>query len=459
MFILPQFYFRALLRQRVLFAGFFLFLFVGQAFPDSANTFNKLILEKKSMESRFGVHTVECFPFLENIGFTEDQVPLIKNCLAGVRLLASALSLAPDAEIRTAGIGTRFLRTAGFHTVLIPWNASVEEVVDFLRKRVPKVEQNRFLDLISSLKGDIQKKFRKLSFYCSKRISNNQCLSAYKKLAAIERSSNSKPTRWREVVIDDRQGLGGDSHVLLLNFDASSDAMVGLLQKDPYEIWSSRRKMYEDIQERHEGVFEKRLKVTNYYCASGLTEDQCAQGMANLSRAAANQSLRMKAWGEVVIDQYNTLIKGDHDVSIRFDLPPDEIVRYFAPKPNRAEVTESTVLAEKLEKRTLNNSSGLRAVCDLGGLHAGFCARAFENFIQFLTHRRDYRAIKPWSEVMFVDGNRLDRVNFALNSPSRHSYIYIDARSDSEELASHLMKFSGGTGSGKRRSGSGSSNG
>ena len=410
------------------------------------------------MESRFGVHTVECFPFLENIGFTEDQVPLIKNCLAGVRLLASALSLAPDAEIRTAGIGTRFLRTAGFHTVLIPWNASVEEVVDFLRKRVPKVEQNRFLDLISSLKGDIQKKFRKLSFYCSKRISNNQCLSAYKKLAAIERSSNSKPTRWREVVIDDRQGLGGDSHVLLLNFDASSDAMVGLLQKDPYEIWSSRRKMYEDIQERYKGVFEKRLKVTNYYCASGLTEDQCAQGMANLSRAAANQSLRMKAWGEVVIDQYNTLIKGDHDVSIRFDLPPDEIVRYFAPKPNRAEVTESTVLAEKLEKRTLNNSSGLRAVCDLGGLHAGFCAKAFEKFIQFLTHRRDYRAIKPWSEVMFVDGGRLDRVNFALNSPSRHSYIYIDASSELEEFTSHLMKFSGGTGSGKRRSGSGSSN-
>jgi len=44
---------------------------------------------------------------------------------------------------------------------------------------------------------------------------------------------------------------------------------------------------------------------------------------------------------------------------------------------------------------------------------------------------------------MFVDGAQLTRVNFALNSSARHSYIYVDAGSRLEELRSHLMKFGG----------------
>ena len=42
---------------------------------------------------------------------------------------------------------------------------------------------------------------------------------------------------------------------------------------------------------------------------------------------------------------------------------------------------------------------------------------------------------------MFIDGTQLVRVNFAMNSSARHSYIYIDAGSELEELRSHLMRF------------------
>ncbi|HJL73256.1 MAG TPA: hypothetical protein QGI40_05285, partial [Nitrospinaceae bacterium] len=86
-----------------LFAGIIAFLSPYKSFANSQNTFNQLILAKSSLESRFNVQSVECFPFKENIGFTEDQIPLIKNCLAGVRLLTSALDSVVDPEIHTVG--------------------------------------------------------------------------------------------------------------------------------------------------------------------------------------------------------------------------------------------------------------------------------------------------------------------------------------------------------------------
>ena len=125
----------------------------------------------------------------------------------------------------------------------------------------------------------------------------------------------------------------------------------------------------------------------------------------------------------------------------RSDLSVDEFVAYFLSKTNRVEATENAVLAEKLEKRTLNNSSGLRAVCDLEGMRSKLCVKAFKNFIKFVSGRRDYRVKEPWANIMFVDGKQLARVNFALNSSARNSYIYIDAGSGLEELRSHLMKF------------------
>ena len=427
--------------QWILPVGLLLFLLSVKVAVASENIFNQLILEKKSLENRFGVRTVECFPFMENIGFTENQIPLIKNCLAGVRLLSSALSQSPTAEIHTAGISTRFLRTAGFHTVLIPWNASLEATIGFLKKQTPQAEQTRFLDRITSLKRDIQGKFRFSSLYCSQRISNDQCMTGYESLAAIKLPPGPRPVKWQKLVVDDQQSPGKESHSLRINFDASPQEMREFLLRDPDKEWSFRRRMYEDIQSRYKGVFEKRLQIASYYCSPVLNNKFCLEGMASLFRISDDPALKRKAWGEVVIDRYNTFIKGDHDVSIRFDLSADEIARHFASKPDRAEVTKNTVLAEKLEKRTLNNSSGLRAVCDLEGLRSQLCARAFENFIGFLTQRRDYRVKIPWTEVMFIDGTQLARVNFALNSSSRHSYIYIDAGSDPEEVKTHLMRF------------------
>ena len=50
------------------------FVYSKEAFSNSKNTFNQLVLAKGSLESRFGVRSIECFPFKEDIGFTEDQI-------------------------------------------------------------------------------------------------------------------------------------------------------------------------------------------------------------------------------------------------------------------------------------------------------------------------------------------------------------------------------------------------
>jgi hypothetical protein len=42
---------------------------------------------------------------------------------------------------------------------------------------------------------------------------------------------------------------------------------------------------------------------------------------------------------------------------------------------------------------------------------------------------------------MFVDGRQLTRVNFALNSPVRGSYVYFDANSNAEETTAHFAHF------------------
>ena len=235
--------------------------------------------------------------------------------------------------------------------------------------------------------------------------------------------------------------MGKDSHSYRIRYDASPKEILEALQRDPQKVWSPRKKMYDNIKSKFKQAFEKRLQIATYFCSTELTEQNCLDGMTALSEASKNQNMRMKAWGEVVIEKYNTFIKDDFDVSIRFDLPTDELVNYFSSKANRVEATENTVLAEKLEKRTLNNSSGLRAVCDLEGMRSKLCAKAFNDFISFVSEQRDYRVKEPWTSVMFIDGTQLARVNFALNSSARHSYIYIDAASGPKELQAHLVRF------------------
>ena len=347
----------------------------------------------------------------------------------------------PNPEIHSVGISTRFLRTGGFSTILIPWDASLEKVMSFLRAKVSKAEQERFLEKISTLKRKINKKFRIFSLYCSQRISNEQCMSGYKQLASIETIPNAKPIQWQEIILDDRQGLGKDSHSFRIKYDASPKEIHKSLQQDPQSVWLPRKKMYEKIKSKYKQAFEKKLQIATYFCSTELTEKNCLDGVTTLSKASKNQDMRMKPWGEVSIEKYNTFIKDDFDVSIRFDLSVDELVTYFLSKANRVEATENAVLAEKLEKRTLNNSSGLRAVCDLEGMRSKLCVKAFKNFIRFLSGRRDYRVKEPWTNIMFIDGTQLARVNFALNSSARNSYIYIDAGSGLEELRSYLMRF------------------
>jgi len=109
----------------------FFLLSSSESFASPPNKFNQLILAKSSLESKFGVRFVECFPFKENIGFTEDQIQLIEQCLAGVQLFESALNKVPNPEIYSIGISTRFLRTGGFSTILIPWDASLEKLCLF----------------------------------------------------------------------------------------------------------------------------------------------------------------------------------------------------------------------------------------------------------------------------------------------------------------------------------------
>jgi hypothetical protein len=425
----------------VLLAVVFLLFSFTKSFSNFSNKFNQLILIKSALELKFGIRNVECFPFKENIGFTEDQIQLIARCLKGVQAFESAIKLATSTQINSVGVSDRFLRTGGFNTVLIPWDASSEEIIAFLRRQASKEEQEHFLKKIVTLKGKINRKFRIFSLYCSQRISNEQCISGYNSMALIDTVQNMKPIQWQEIILDDRQGLGKDSHAFRIKYDSSPEEIFKILQQDPHKVWIPRKKMYESIRLKYKQAFEKRLQIGKYFCSVELTEKNCLNGLATLSEASKNQGMRMKPWGKVSIEKYNTFIKDDFDVSIRFDLPKEDLVDYFLSKENKAKATENSVLAEKLEQRTLNNSSGLRAVCDLEGMRSNLCVKAFRDFISFVSANRDYKVKEPWTNIMFIDGVQLARLNFALNSSSRHSYIYIDAGSGLEELRSYLMRF------------------
>ena len=126
------------------FAMFFFLVWFGVAGTCFAgNVLNQLVLQKAELQSRFGIHWLECFPFAENVGFMEDQASLARNCLASVRTLKEALAEVPDAGIKTVGIGSRLFWTSGFYTLLIPWNATKSEIAGFIRQRPPTKEGYR----------------------------------------------------------------------------------------------------------------------------------------------------------------------------------------------------------------------------------------------------------------------------------------------------------------------------
>jgi hypothetical protein len=427
-----------------IFARIFLAFWAGfLAIPTlaTANTFHQLLEEKHKLEQQFGIQTLECFPFIKNIGFTEDQIPKIQQCLRGTRTLIDAFFESGNASYKTVGISDRFLRTAGFHTILIPWDATKAEVLNFIQNQPSHETQTAFLDQVRSLKQKILKNIKVRDFYCSQEISNDDCLRGYKNLVLVKLPSTLKTTGWREVVITHPRTQPESPGTLVLDFNDSPAEMRKLLLEDPYKTWKPRQKLYERIQERYGSVFKGKLQMENLICAVDISLKECERGASNLVLASHSLDLRMRHWGRIIINRYNTLIQGDFHASIRYDLPPEEIQKYFLRKPIKTQASKMASRAIKLEGTTKNNSTQLRAVCDLESLRSAQCVNAFETFIRFVKKNRDYQAQRPWDTLMFVDGTQLDRVNFALNSSSRTTYLYMDANSDDAQLATYLNQF------------------
>jgi hypothetical protein len=414
----------------------------GGAEPEG-NDFNRLVVVKGELENRFSLERLECFPFVENIGFTEDQRDFIRKCLRGAETLRAALEEKPDAGVRVAGIESRFLRTAGFNTILVPWDAAREEMIRFLEAIPPEPEQKTFLEKVRSVKQAILRRVMIPELYCSKRISNDDCLGGYANLLAAAEGMASGKTRWREVVVTDSFAALENPDALSLRFDAPAEEMRARLLRttDAYQDWNERRKVYDDIQSRYGDDFRSRLRLANFFCAVNLSAEECLRGAANLHEAGADPVLRERPWGNVTIDKYNTLILDDYDAVIRHDLPAAEIVAYFSRKTDVKSNQAFNTLAEKLERRAKRNSTRLRVTCDLEKLRSVLCVRGYEAFFRFLENHPRFRANAPWTDLMLVDGSQLSRLNFALNSGVRREYIYIDAASGDEEFAAHLLNF------------------
>jgi len=407
-----------------------------------ANTFHKLLKEKYELEKKFDIQSLECFPFIKRIGFTEDQIPLIDQCLTGTRTLKEVFSSSGNPGYKIVGISNRFLKTAGFHTILIPWDAPKDEISQFLNEQLSREDQTAFLDNIRGLKINISNNLRMQNFYCSQEISNDECLKGYESLALVKLANNLKTSGWQEIVITRSHTSPDGPGKLVLGYNDSPSEMRSHLLKDPFKTWSPRQKMYEKIQEKYGGIFKSKLQLENLVCAADISMEECEQGADNLAKASQSTDFRMRHWGRVTLNRYNTLIQGDFHAYIRYDLEPEKIKEYFSRKVLKTQSAEKMTLAVKLEKRTKNNSTRLRAVCDLENLRSDLCASSFETFIRFVKKNRDYRVKAPWDTLMFVDGNQLDRVNFALNSSSRNTYLYIDANSDDAQMATYLNRFS-----------------
>lgn len=422
----------------------FLFCLLGTLITPNflfANSFNELVAEKRILEDQYGVETLECFPFIKKIGFTDDQIPLVDQCLKGVSALKEALGNVGHRDYKEVGISNRFLRTAGFHTVLIDWKASPTEIARFLNTRLTNEQRTQFLDKIRKLKSKIARQIQVKDLYCSKEISNRDCLKGYENLAVVRSLPATRKLAWHEIKITDSPSSPDAPRKLILGFNNTPEEMRDRLNMDPYQSWRPQKKLYDAIQDKYGTAFKKKLQLENFVCAADIKLQECEQGAIHLFEASKSLDFRMRYWGQVVINRYNTLIQDDFHAQIRFDLPADQIVQYFSRKALKTQAEKDTTLAVKLEGRTKNNPSKLRAVCDLNGLRAALCANAFKTFIRFVKNNRDYQAQKPWDTLMFVDGTQLDRVNFALNSNARTTYLYIDANSDDKQVSKYLENF------------------
>lgn len=421
-----------------------LFFVAAPTVQAEENAFNQLVLQKRFLENTYGIANLECFPFLEKIGGREEEVQRIRDCLHGVLTLTAALKEVPDADLKRVAISTRFLRTGGFHTILIPWDAEPGEVARVLRERLSPEEQQAFLEKITAVKSTIHGKLFIRELYCSLTITNEQCLQGYETLAKVEPDPALRRKMWAEVTITDSDTAKENPEILPLRYDADVEKMTRQLREDTtWNEWEIQKKAYETIQERFSGTF-KALQLPTFYCDVTLSAEECIQGAENFHKAAESEALQSKTWGRVRVTRYNTRIQSDYNVMFRYDLAPEEIAQVFSAKPTKKEIEKAVTRAEKLESLTKNNATGLRAVCDLVDLASSLCVRGFEYFIDFVRAHPDFRPAGTATDVMFVDGTQLSRLNFALNSSSRAHYIYIDARGEYPEFEAHLLKFGKG---------------
>ncbi len=407
----------------------------------NANTFNQLVLLKAEIEKLHGIQTLECFPFLEKIGTNVDEAEWVSRCYQGVQTLSQALNKTPNSKLHTVGISTRFLRTGGFHTLLVPWDASLEEMIHALNSNLSEKQQKEFLEKIFFLKEKIHSQFFIPQLYCSQKISNEQCLKGYQTLSSIPSHKSLKNKKWSAIVISNTHLSEKDPTILTLPYDDEVTQMKNrLLNSDTEKNWNNRKKMYEKIQEEFGEGFDA-LQLSNYFCAVSLTVEECVKGAEGIFKASSQKILREKTWGKIFVNKFNTLIQNDYDFVMRYDMSQEEIIEMASNKLDKQAIEANVTQAERLESISKNNSAKLRAVCDLQDLPSALCLRGFKNFVSFLRENRNYRVKFPWTELMFVDGNQLSRVNFALNSNVRHTYIYIDANSAMSEFKKHLSHF------------------
>jgi hypothetical protein len=339
------------------------------------------------------------------------------------------------------GVSVRFLRSGGFDTLLVPWNAPKEEMIRILRDTPSADKQKQFISTFHELKKQIQSGLHIRELYCTFKISNEQCLQGYQTLSNVEPDRRMGRMSWVAVAVTDTHLPEKDRAILTLKFDDTPETMTQRMKNDPAaEEWTRQKRIYKKIQESYGKGF-KALQLPNFFCDKSLVQEECLEGAKNFHEAVKDPGLRKKLWGTVTVHKYNTLIQSDHDDVFRYDLTPEEIVQVFSNKPEQSQMQISITLAEKLEKKTKNNSTGLRAVCDLQGLQSADCAQGFKTFIAFVRNNREYRVGRPFTDVMFIDGTQLGRVNFALNSKVRHSYFYIDVHSSPQEMAEHLFRF------------------
>lgn len=417
------------------------FLTFTSVAAETENIFHQLIENKSKMETSVGIEELECYPYISNIGFTEDQKLLIRKCKNTVVTLGQALQEIPKQSLRIVGISDRFQKMGGFDTVLVKAGASKQEIQQFLGNPLSQKEQQEFLNRVNTFKKKIRGKVIVTDLYCTLRISNDECLKGYQTLAAVLDNTLLKKKRWAEMVVTDSFVPLKNPDAFPIKFDGTlNQVRDALVFQDAGSAWEKREALYETLEERYGGWFKSNLNLAKLLCAVNLTGDECLQGASNFYLAGPR--LTQKHWNKVVIDKYNTLIKDDFDAHIRYDMKPDAIVDYFSNKPDKKETLSNQNLADKLERRTKNNPSRLRVVCDLEGLRSQLCVRGFKHFFKFMKEtERLFKAFPEKTALMFVDGNQLARVNFALNSKTRKDYIYMDANSEYETFKKHISRF------------------